>query len=104
MKSYVGTRSIDGIIVTVDGDPLQPRRDLVDYSPNGFEWSYEGPEPTQLAFALLYDHLASAPEAKALAAPFMRGIVANLDNDWLLTSEDVEEAIAALRGREDTRT
>ena len=30
----------------------------------------------------------------------MRNIVANLDNDWKLTSEAVERAIAELEGRQ----
>lgn len=99
MKVYSGTRTIDGILVTVDGRPLDERQDLAKYSANGFEWSYEGPEPSQLAFAILHDHLGDAPAAKALTDTFMRAIVANFDNDWSLTSSDVAGAVDALRGR-----
>jgi hypothetical protein len=97
MRTYSGARTIDGILVTVDGRPLEARLDLATYSPNGFEWSYEGLEPSQLAFALLFDHLCDSTEARALTDTFMRAVVANFDNDWLLTSGDVASAVDALR-------
>lgn len=94
MKTYIGDRTIDGIQVTVDGKPLDPRTDLKAYSKNGFEWSYEGPEPRQLAFALLLDHLGDAGRAAQLDEGFMRDMVANFANTWELTSADIETAIA----------
>lgn len=96
MKTYIGDRTIDGIQVTVDGKPLDPRADLKAYSKNGFEWSYEGPEPAQLAFALLFDHLGDARRAEALNEAFMREIVANFDNTWEMTSADIDADLAAL--------
>ena len=72
MKHYVGDRTIDGVKVTVDGAPLNPRTDVMEYSKNGFEWSYEGPEPRQLALALLADHLGDAAAARTAVDPFMR--------------------------------
>ena len=51
MKHYVGDRTIDGVKVTVDGAPLDPCTGVVEFTKNGFEWSYEGPEPRQLALA-----------------------------------------------------
>jgi hypothetical protein len=96
MKTYSGDRTIDGIQVTVDGRPLDPRADLKAYSKNGFEWSYEGPEPRQLAFALLMDHLGDAARATALDEGFMRTIVANFDNTWEMTSADIEANLAVI--------
>lgn len=96
MKTYVGDRTIDGIQVTVDGKPLAPHTDLKAYSKNGFEWSYEGPEPRQLAFALLMDHLGDAARATALDEAFMRTIVANFDNTWEMTSADIDANLAVL--------
>ena len=52
MKQYVGDRTIDGVKVTVDGAPLNPRTDVTEFTKNGFEWSYEGPEPRQLRLLL----------------------------------------------------
>ncbi len=96
MKTYIGDRTIDGIQVTVDGKPLAPRADLKAYSKNGFEWSYEGPEPAQLAFALLLDHLGDARRAEALQDVFMREIVANFDNTWEMTSVDIDADLAVI--------
>lgn len=96
MKTYTGDRTIDGIQVLVDGRPLNPRTDLKPLSKNGFEWSYEGPEPAQLAFALLVDHLNDPQRADALHEAFMREIVANFDNTWELTSADIDAGLAEL--------
>ena len=98
MKRYTGERTIDGISVLVDGEPLSPRADQLKLTDYGFEWSYEGPEPSQLAFAILFDHLSNAAEAKSLYPSFMQRIVANFDNEWEMTSADIDAAIAALRG------
>jgi hypothetical protein len=99
MKHYSGDRTIDGVKVTVDGAALDPRVDIMEFSKNGFEWSYEGPEPRQLALALLADHLGDAGAAKAAVEPFMRAIVANFGNEWEMSSVDIELALAALAGK-----
>ncbi len=96
MKYYVGDRTIDGVKVTVDGAPLNPRTDVMEYSKNGFEWSYEGPEPRQLALALLADHLGDAAAARTAVDPFMRAVVANFGNEWEMTSSDIDLALKAL--------
>ena len=59
----------------------------------GFEWTYEGESPQQLALAILYDHLGDKERAIALSEPFMKQVVANLDNDWTLTSAEIDAAI-----------
>ena len=94
MKRYLGDRTIDGVKVTVDGAPLDPCVNIVEFSKNGFEWSYEGPEPRQLALALLADHLGDDNRALALYDAFMRRVVADLDNSWELTSADIDAALA----------
>ena len=95
MKTYVGGRSLAGAQVTVDGKPLDPRFDLKRLSPTGFEWTYEGNGPAQLALALLADHLGDDAKALFLYEPFMRAVVADLDNSWELTSAEID---AALKG------
>jgi hypothetical protein len=99
MKTYAGDRTIDGIKVTVDGAPLDSCLNIVEYTKNGFEWSYEGPEPSQLALALLVDHLGDAAKAKPMVEPFMRAVVANFGNEWEMTSADIDQALAALSGK-----
>jgi hypothetical protein len=94
MKQYNGTRTIDGIVVTVDGVPLDERFDIQVFDEKGFEWSYEGSAPRQLALALLADHSDDANKARDKVESFMTSVIANLDNDWTLTSQDIDEALA----------
>jgi hypothetical protein len=100
MKVYEGTRSMDGLVVTVDGRPLSEHYEIKRFTKWGFEWTYEGPSPQQLALAILYDHLGDGERATRLSEPFMKEIVANLDNDWKLTSEAVERAIAEIEHKQ----
>lgn len=94
MAVYEGGRSLDGAEVTVDGAPLDPRFDLRVFSRAGFEWTYEGDGPRQLALALLADHLGDPARALTLTEPFMRAVVAELDNAWRLTSADMNALLA----------
>jgi hypothetical protein len=96
MKTYVGGRSLAGAEVTVDGRKLDPRFDLKRLSPTGFEWTYEGNGPAQLALALLADHLGDDAKALSLYEPFMRTVVADLDNSWELTSAEIDVALQTL--------
>jgi hypothetical protein len=103
MKRFSGDRTIDGVKVIVDGLPLDQRLDLHRYTANGFEWSYEGDEPRQLALAILAEHLSdpaggNALVDKALVEPFMKAVVANFGNEWEMTSADIDAAVEALRG------
>jgi hypothetical protein len=98
VKTYVGGRGLAGAEVTVDGRALDPRFDLKRLSPAGFEWTYEGAGPAQLALALLADHLGDDARALALYQPFMRAVVADLDNSWELTSADIDAALEAIGG------
>jgi hypothetical protein len=89
MKIYEGGRSLDGAVATVDGKPLDPRFDLKRYSPAGFEWTYEGDGPRQLALALLADCLGDDAKALSLTERFMQEVVAELDNAWRMTGDEI---------------
>ena len=89
MKNYEGRRTIDGLVVTVDGKPLPEHYEVKRFTTQGFEWTYEGDSPLQLALAILYDHLADKDRAIALSEPFMKTVVANFENDWTLREEEV---------------
>lgn len=95
MKTYRGERTFDAIVVTVDGTPLEPRRDLHTYSENHFEWGYEGAESAQLALAILAN-CTDDNTARQYADPFMREIVANFSNEWEINEEQVRQAVADL--------
>ena len=96
MKTYQGERSLSGALVTVDGTPLPPRLDLHSFNRTGFEWTYAGPGPQQLALALLADYLGDDARALALSKPFMQAVVAHLDNAWVMTSAEIAAALAEL--------
>ena len=93
MKTYEGGRHLEGASVTVDGRPLDPRFDLKIFSKAGFEWTYEGDGPRQLSLALLAEHLGDDHKAMEHCEKFMVEVVANLDNYWQLTSEDIDRAL-----------
>jgi hypothetical protein len=90
MKIYSGSRTIDGIKVDVDGQRLDERYDIQRFTNGGFEWAYEGDEPRQLALALLADHFGDDAKALDLSEGFMKAKIAGLDNDWTLTTEDID--------------
>jgi hypothetical protein len=98
MKTYAGKRTIDGLVVTVNGQALAERHEIRRFTKNGFEWAYEGDSPQQLALAILADHLGDTERAERLSEPFMKAVVANLDNDWELSGADIDAALYKLSG------
>jgi hypothetical protein len=93
MKIYEGKRAFDGLLVTVDGGKLPEHTEVKQFTTWGFEWTYEGESPQQLALAILYDHLGDKTRAIGLSERFMKRVIADLDNDWTLTSDEVEAAV-----------
>jgi hypothetical protein len=89
MKVYQGKRTIDGIVVTVDGHRLPEHHEVKKFTNRGFEWTYEGTSPQQLALAILFDYLGDKSGAIALSAPYMKDVIANLDNDWTLSGDEI---------------
>lgn len=99
MRTYEGKRTIDGLVVTADGKPLSEHYAVKQFTTWGFEWTYEGDSPQQLALALLFDHLGDPQRAIRLSEPFMRQVVANLDNDWTLRSDDIERFVQSVEAK-----
>jgi hypothetical protein len=94
MKVYEGERGLAGALVTVDGAPLAQRMDLHRFNRTGFDWTYVGAAPRQLALALLADHLGDDQRALALCEAFTVAVVQHLDNAWRLTSAEIDAALA----------
>jgi hypothetical protein len=90
MKTYAGSRTIDGIQVTVDGQLLDERYDIQRFTNSGFEWTYIGDSPRQLALALLAEHLGDDAKALELSEAFMQMKVSDMDNDWTLSSDEID--------------
>jgi Family of unknown function (DUF6166) len=99
MSTFEGKRTIDGLVVTVDGKRLSEHYDVKRYTSWGFEWTYEGDSPQQLALAILVEHLRDNERAIRLSEAFMRNVVANLDNDWSLSGAEIDKAVAEIEQR-----
>jgi hypothetical protein len=76
-------------VVTADSRRLDEHYEVKRFTKYGFEWTYEGESPHQLALAILYDHLGDRDRAIKLSEPFMKTVVANFDNDWTLRSDEI---------------
>jgi len=89
---FRGTRTEEGCVVTVDGAPLDPRLDLFNHSPTGFEWGYAGSGPAQLSLAILA-MLMDDEVAVRLHQKFKFDFISPLsrDEDWELRSDQVHE-------------
>ncbi len=96
-RIYRGDRTIDGAEVTVDGTPLDPRLNVKTFTDYGFDWSYEGDSPRQLALSILAEHLGDGDAALALTEPFMVRVVANFNNEWEMTTADIDAALGNIR-------
>jgi hypothetical protein len=95
MRTYHGSRSSEGCEVTVDGSPLNPRFDLRQHSPTGFEFGYGGSGPAQLALAILADH-KSDEFALEHYQGFKFKVIGSIQGDtFTLTTEDIDRALAA---------
>ena len=103
---YTGKIVNDGEVKDVDrivqrdgkGEPINPRFDLVNHSPTGFCWGYGGSGPAQLALAILADYLKDDRRALSLYMEFKFKVIARLpiDNDFVLTDREIENAITEI--------
>jgi hypothetical protein len=77
--------------------PLDPRLDLYNHSPTGFEVGYGGSGPAQTALAILADHLGDDERAVRLHQAFKWAVIATLDreSDFELAAEDIDSWIFA---------
>src|SRR5216684_1262768 len=97
MKVYSGRRDKSGActvrVVESDGDSrlLDPRLDLFNHSPTGFEWGYGGSGPAQLALAILADALGDGDSAVRLHQHYKFQVIGALprDADWRITEAEV---------------
>lgn len=100
---YEGCRIVndghDGVSVFVweGGRPsvlsAKPSQRLINHSPCGFEWGYDGSGPAQLALAILLDFLGDEEMAVKHHQAFKRQIICQLpqeDVSWCLKNTDIE--------------
>lgn len=109
VKTYQGKRR-DGpgsalVIVLGDspnGRKLNPRWDVRNHSPDGFEWGYGGSGPAQLALAILCDLIGEEQATeRGLYQKFKANVIAGLKTgSWILTEEEIKQAVAAIKREE----
>ena len=98
MKTYYGRRNIIKgceVYVTYEGKlhRLNPRLDIWNKSPTGFEWGYGGSGPAQLAIALLADAYDDKI-ATQYFQNFKRDVVSTFSKDrWELTEDEIKETV-----------
>lgn len=102
-ERFVGWRGEDGRArVRIDRDDgaarlLPARTDIVNHSPDGFEFGYGGSGPAQLALAMCA-HAAGDVVARQVYQQFKREVVAVLPRDgWTLGVEVVRNRVRALQ-------
>jgi hypothetical protein len=101
MKTYTGHRTENGCAVVVSDEGgcrgLDPRFDLRNHSPTGFEWGYGGSGPAQLALALAADVLGDDEAALDVYQRLKFRVVGRLPSDgWTLTEVELAETIRSL--------
>jgi hypothetical protein len=74
--NYRGVRFGGRCVVTRDGRKLNPRLDLCNHSPTGFEWGYGGSGPAQTALAILADYMDNDMTAIGLHQKFKWDFIA----------------------------
>jgi hypothetical protein len=89
---FVGTRTAEShcqvVKVTDQGEtPLNPRLDLANHSPTGFEIGYGGSGPAQTALAILADITSNDRLAVALHQSFKWEFVAPCPREGFAFSE-----------------
>jgi hypothetical protein len=81
-------------VLCVDQEGELPLYHAVEHSPTGYAWGYLGAGPTDLAQSLLLDRLGYVPQHRIVFA-FRNEVVAQLDDSFVLTYEQVDDWIDA---------
>lgn len=81
MKVYKGERNNEGVFVWVEDDKdgflyyLPCYLNVRNHSPDGFNWGYGGSGPSQLALAILIDHLPTPTDCRCFGCKSEKLIV-----------------------------
>lgn len=75
--------------------PLDPRHDVHNHSPDGFQWGYGGSGPAQLALAICCNAVG-VERARRVYQDFKFRVVASLPDAWELSRDDVVRIIELL--------
>jgi len=82
---------------------LDPRYDLINHSPDGFEWGYSGSGPAQLALAICASVLNNDSLALSVYQEFKDTVIADIKtSSWTLPESKVKEYINAILTKRQT--
>jgi Family of unknown function (DUF6166) len=98
---YKDLRILDGMYAVVVEQPgrdpyvLPDCTEVINHSPTGFCWGYNGSGPAQLALALLIDCLGDVYQAKLYYQRFKLEVITrfSMNADWLMTEHMIESVI-----------
>ena len=88
---FVAWRDADRVChVHYNGAPLNPRFDLRNHSPDGFEWGYGGSGPAQLALAICAAAFGDDVAALEMYQSYKSHLIAGITVDnWRLPVSEV---------------
>ena len=95
-RTYCGLRHPDGTTtVSVDGHPLDLRRDFRRQAATAFDWGYAGSGgPAQLALAILAHHWGNDQRARRYYELFVRCVIRNLPSQgWSMTGAEIDSSL-----------
>ena len=92
-RMYRGKRTDEGWNkVTVNGEPLGPRTDLVKQEAPAFEWGYYGNGPLHLSVAMLAD-VVGDDKANTWRERFCRDLVSNFSDTWEMSAIEIKNYV-----------
>lgn len=71
-----------------DASPLDKRLDLMNHSPDGFQWGYGGSGPAQLALAMLA-YLYDDETALEHYQQFKNDYISRLSGGWVIRESEI---------------
>ena len=101
-KVFKGRKTENDRIVEIEKDgsvaplPFEPSLEIVDHSPDGFNWGYNGSGPAQLALGILYEVTANAELARNLYQFFKSDHVSRWGERWEMSEREVREWLRAV--------
>ena len=81
----------DGKVVSSEDLDPKPSQEIINHSPNGFNWGYSGSGPAQLALGLLLDITQDRDVAKFLYHTFKNEVIAKIEHEeWQMYDHTIK--------------
>jgi hypothetical protein len=89
--------------VTYDGTALNPRTDIYNHSPTGFNWGYAGSGPAQLALAIMVNEYGEDLTKHPIHyQDFKRDFIEPLDSDrsYMFKTNDITSRVLKIQWKD----